>query len=160
MISCPVCGWEPEEGVESPRDSVIAHMSSSKGEHEGIGYQKADAMIDADEAVNGTPSQETPDTDSDFESDEEPSESTDGGLGLSGGPPVETDNSDPTPADGTEDEEETDPTPADETESESGSSAGLAVLAGLALAAVAAVRVLRRQAEPANQDESEELDLV
>jgi hypothetical protein len=54
MTSCPVCGWEPDPSVPNPENSVIAHMSSSKGEHEGIGFQKAKQMVWADEEINGT----------------------------------------------------------------------------------------------------------
>lgn len=43
MVDCPVDGCEYSNENEG---SVLAHASSSKGDHKGVGYQKARQMLD------------------------------------------------------------------------------------------------------------------
>lgn len=87
---CPVCEWTPDSDVDDPENSVIAHMSSSIGEHRGIGYQKARTMLNVNE--NGTDTAENDDTPTESENpvmgnaepaaDTEPDTSTNSGVEL------------------------------------------------------------------------------
>jgi hypothetical protein len=87
---CPVCGaTEKSTGAKfDSKSAVVAHMSSSKGEHTGIGYQKAKAMLNADEEVNGEPDEDAP-------GDVEPQEDTN----SQGDPPDDPTMGDATPED-------------------------------------------------------------
>lgn len=153
-VDCPVCGWTPDDPGEKTdeelRNSVIAHMSSNKGEHEGIGFQKAKQMVWADEQVNGT-ADSGPDNGSGVDVGDEPDDlevddtdnaaetaDPDSGLGLSGSNPFDSPDSpdhdpDPDPA-----EESTDPDP-DSTESGTGI-ALVGAVAAIGLAAIGAIR--------------------
>jgi len=55
-LECPVCGVTETKRKEpfTEPGSVVAHMSSSGGEHKGIGYQRAKQMLEAHDAVNGS----------------------------------------------------------------------------------------------------------
>lgn len=93
--TCPVEGcsstFERETNAEA-RNSVVAHITSSKGAHEGIGYQKAQKLIDLHSDIGGSDNSDTgsePDS-----SDAEISESEDAGLGLPGAPEVAQEDTD------------------------------------------------------------------
>jgi len=171
-ISCPVCGWEPDVDADSPRDSVIAHMSSSKGEHEGIGFQKAGAMLDANTAVSlDTDVRETNIADisrgSSEENHQEPA-SDDAGLGLSGDIPVQkttqaVQDVDDDRRDDQPDDQELEVEAVDDVDdSSSGRTWGLLVgVAGLGV--VVLTLIGRRNTEQSDTDddgEETELDLV
>jgi len=105
-VDCPVCDWKPDDDADNPRNSVVAHMSSSKGEHEGIGYQKAEQMLDVDATMSGDNSDTMDNTasiDADADSDDlddaaaDADDASDTGLGLSG-PPDTTSATDPSDA--------------------------------------------------------------
>jgi len=47
--SCPVCEQSFAKDSEAEaKNAVIGHMAASKGEHEGIGYQKAEQLVTID----------------------------------------------------------------------------------------------------------------
>jgi len=91
--TCSLCGYEPPADADNPTNSVIAHISSSKGEHEGIGYQQARSMVDGDpvEQADGVDdSDDITDEPADADGGEEGDADSDGGLGLSGDDPFES----------------------------------------------------------------------
>lgn len=63
-LECPVCGASEKKNGEpfGSKQSLISHMQSSTGEHRGIGYQKAEMMIDAEgDDVNAGESEDVTD---------------------------------------------------------------------------------------------------
>lgn len=173
VISCPICDYEPEPDVDDPRNSVIGHMSSSKGEHEGIGFERAGAMLDANDAVESEDLQEddadpVETDDREQNVDDEPDQDDDAGLGLSGEPDVSTSDQDEledvedetTPADATIMPEGDPGDDVERADDESDSSLGaVAAIAAVGVAALLALRHLG-QAQDDETDETQNIEFV
>jgi len=150
-------------------------MSSSKGEHEGIGFEKAGAMLEANDAVESEDLQEdevdpieTDDREQNV--DDEPDQDDDNaGLGLPGEPDVSTSDQDEledvedetTPADATITAEPVPGDDVDQEDDESDSSLGaVAAIAAVGVAALLALRIRGRAAQNDEANETEDIEFV
>ncbi|WP_436909952.1 hypothetical protein [Halosimplex marinum] len=160
--TCSLCGYAPPADADNPVNSVIAHISSSKGEHEGIGYQQARSMVDGepDEPVDDPAGITDDSTDADAGDDGDTG--GDGGLGLSGndpfqGAPDTDDSADPDP--GSMDDGSMDADDSPSPDSDGSISAGIGVIGALAAVAVA-VLSLRQQNRQTDDQQNDGPDLV
>jgi len=77
-IECPICG-ATEKANDEPftnQESLIGHITSSTGEHRGVGRTRAQVMLDDDETDADDVAAETAETTSE-DSDDEPTGDTD-----------------------------------------------------------------------------------
>lgn len=91
-VQCPLddCTSDFEKDTrEEAENSVVAHVTSSKGIHEGIGYQKARTLLDLED-ISDT------DVSEDISDNRETTDNSDSnGLGLGGPPEPSTGDDDP-----------------------------------------------------------------